>query len=778
MGQFGFGQAVPREEDPRLLRGEGFYIHDVVLANQVHGYVLRSPHAHARIARLDASKAKTTPGVLGVFTAEDIKKDGLGTTRCRIPRQRADGSPMYQNPHPGLVGDYVRFVGDQIAYVVAETLEQAKDAAELIEVEYEMLPAVGRLEDAILPGAPAVWKDCADNRAFLFQQGDKAATDAQFARAAKIVKHRFVISRIAANAIEPRGAVGEYDRRFDRYTLHSCIGTPHSTRRLLAEEVFKVPENKFRIVVGDVGGAFGSKGVTSTENILALYAAKKIGRPVKWVAERQEAFLSDDHARDNVSDVELALDANGKFLGLRVTNYCNLGAYLTSDRTILSTFGNLGTLAGVYTTPAIHVNVYGVFTNTVATATYRGAGRPEACYLIEAIIDRAARETGINRIELRRRNMIPPSAMPFKTGLIYVYDSGEFEKSMDEALHRADYKGFEARRAEAKKRGKLRGIGVCNPIERAGAPPGPETTQIRFDPTGTVTLVAGTVSQGQGHETMYKILLSHTLGIDSDDVMLLQGDTDKVQWGSGTFGSRSAVIAGSAVHAAAQKIIDKGRKIAAHILEAAESDIEFDKGTFTVAGTDRRIPLKEVAKASFQTARIPKGMEPGLIETGIFEPDSQTFPNGTHVCEIEIDPDTGRLDILRYVVVDDVGAVINELTLEGQVHGGVVQGVGQAILEHMNYDPKSGQLASGSFMDYAMPRADDICAIEVESHPVPTKLNPLGVKGAGEAGTVGGLPVIISAALDALAPLGITDIEMPLTSEKLWRAIRSARSGT
>jgi carbon-monoxide dehydrogenase large subunit len=367
--------------------------------------------------------------------------------------------------------------------------------------------------------------------------------------------------------------------------------------------------------------------------------------------------------------------------------------------------------------------------------------------------------------------------MPFKTGLIYVYDCGEFEKSMDEALRRADYKGFEARRAEAKKRGKLRGIGVCNPIERAGAPPGPETTQIRFDPTGTVTLVAGTISQGQGHETMYKILLSHMLGIDSNDVQLLQGDTEKVQWGSGTFGSRSAVIAGSAVHAAAQKIIDKGKKIAAHMLEAAESDMEFDKGVFTVAGTDRRVPLKEVAKASFQTARIPKGMEPGLIETGIFEPESQTFPNGTHVCEIEIDPDTGRLDILRYVVVDDVGAVINELTLEGQVHGGVVQGVGQAILEHMNYDPKSGQLATGSFMDYAMPRADDICAIEVESHPVPTKLNPLGVKGAGEAGTVGGLPVIISAALDALAPLGITDIEMPLTSEKLWRAIRGARAG-
>ena len=776
MGQFGFGQAVPRTEDPRLLRGEGLFVADMALANLAYGYVLRAPHAHARIVRLDATKAKAAPGVLGVFTADDIASDGLGTTRCRIPRQRPDGSPMYQNPHPGLVGERVRFVGDQVAYVVGETADAAHDAAELIEVEYEPLPAVGTLVAAIEPGAPAVWEDCPDNVSFLFQQGDKAAADAAFAKAAHVTKHRFVISRIAANAMEPRGAIGEYDSRFGRYTLHSCIGTPHSTRRLLAEEVFKVPENRFRVVCGDVGGAFGSKGVTSTENILALYAAKKVGRPVKWVAERSEAFLSDDHARDNVSDVELALDKDGIFLGLRVTNYCNLGAYLTSDRTILSTFGNLGTLAGVYRTPAIHVNVYGMFTNTVATATYRGAGRPEACYLIEAIIDRAARETGIDRVELRRRNFIPPGAMPFKTGLIYTYDCGEFEKIMDEALERADVKGFEARRAELAKRGRLRGLGIANPIERAGAPPGPETTQIRFDPTGTVTLAVGTISQGQGHDTMYKILLSHTLGIDSEDVFLLQGDTDKVAFGSGTFGSRSAVIAGSAVHAAAQKVIEKGRKIAAHMLEAADADIEFASGAFTVAGTDRTVSLKEVAKASFQTARIPKGMEPGMVETGVFEPESQTFPNGTHVCEIEIDPDTGRIEIVRYVVVDDVGAVINELTLEGQVHGGVVQGVGQALFEHMNYVPASGQLQSGSFMDYAMPRADDICAIEVELHPVPTKLNPLGVKGAGEAGTVGGLPVVISAALDALAPLGVTDIEMPLTPEKIWRAIKEARA--
>jgi aerobic carbon-monoxide dehydrogenase large subunit len=461
---------------------------------------------------------------------------------------------------------------------------------------------------------------------------------------------------------------------------------------------------------------------------------------------------------------------------LRVKTLANLGAYLSADTNLLPTFSNLGTLAGVYRTPAIHVTVLGVFTNTTATAPYRGAGRPEACYVIEGIIDRAARELGIDRVELRRRNIIPPAAMPFKTGLVYTYDNGKFEKIMDLALKHAGHAQFEQRRVEAKSRGKLRGLGVVNAIERAAAPPGAETAEIRFDATGTATVVVGTTAQGQSHETMYKIILSDKLGLDFDDISFLQGDTDKVVWGTGTFGSRSAVIGGSAAVRAAEKIITKGRKIAAHLFEAAEADVDFAAGTFSVAGTDRRLPLTEVARAAFQSARLPKGMEPGLFETGVFEPQMQTFPNGTHICELEIDTETGAIDILRYVAVDDVGTVINALTLHGQVHGGVAQGIGQALSEQIVYDPQSGQLLSGSFMDYGMPRADDLCAIEVEDNPVPTNANPLGVKGAGEAGTVGALPAVMNATLDALSTLGIKHIEMPLTPEKVWRAIRDARA--
>ena len=775
MGQFSFGQPVPRTEDPRLLRGEGRFGSDFALADEAHGYVLRSPHAHAEIRAIDTGAAERASGVLAVYTEKDLAADGLGTTRVKMPRKRPDGSPVYQNPHPGLARGRVRFVGDYVAYVVAETLNQAKDAAELIEVEYEPLPAVVDTAASIEPGAVPVWDDCPDNISNLFELGDKDAVEAAFARAHHVTRHRFVISRVLPAAMEPRGAIGAYDRYEDRHTIYCGVGNIHAVRGLLAGDVFGVPENRFRVICGDIGGAFGSKGVTAPENILSLYASKKLGRPVKWVSERSDSMLADEHSRDNVSDVELALDENGGFLALRVKTLAALGAYLNSDRNLQATFGNLGSLAGVYRTPAIHVSVYGVFTHTMSTATYRGAGRPEATYLVEGIIDRAARETGIDRVELRRRNLIPPEAMPFKTGLIYTYDSGEFEKIMDETIEMADVQGFEGRRAEAKARGKLRGMGITMPIERAGAAPGAETADIRFDPQGGVTLSVGTKSQGQGHDTMYKIILSDVLGIDSDDVYLIEGDTDKAAHGTGTFGSRSASVGGSAALRAAEKIIDKGKRIAAHILEAADEDITFERGTFAVAGTDRTVTLKDVAKASYRMAGRPKGMEAGLFETGVWEPELQTFPNGCHVCEIEIDPDTGTLSVERYVVVDDVGNVINHLTLDGQIHGGVVQGVGQAVLEHMVYDPASGQPATGSFMDYAMPRASDVCSIEVESHPVPTTTNPLGVKGAGEAGTVGALTGIMNAAVDALAPLGITHVEMPLTPEKLWRAIRDAR---
>jgi carbon-monoxide dehydrogenase large subunit len=776
MGQFGIGQSVPREEDPRLLRGHGDYIADMNRPDQAYGYVLRSPHAHARIRAIDIRAAQQMPGVLAVYTEADLKADGIGTTKVRMPRKRPDGAPMVSSPHPGLARGAAHLVGDPVAYVVAETVAAAKDAAERIEVDYQPLPSVVLTADATKPGAPAVWEHCPDNISNIFEVGDKAAVEAAFAKAHHVTRVHFVISRIMHNAIEPRGCIGEYDQRHRRFTLYGCIGSVHSVRRAFAEDIFKIPESRFRVIAGDIGGAFGSKSVTAPESVLALYAARKLGRPVKWVAERSECFLSDDHCRDNVTDAELALDKDGKFLALRVKTVANLGAYLNSDTNLLPTFSNLGTLAGVYTTPAIHVSVLGVFTNTTTTAPYRGAGRPEACYVIEGIIDRAARELGIDRIELRRRNMIPPSAMPFKTGLVFTYDSGEFEACMDEALQGADYAGFERRRAEATKNGKLRGLGVANAIERASAPGMGERAEIRFDATGGVTLLVGTTAQGQSHETMYKIILSDKLGIDTDEINFIQGDTDKVAWGAGTFGSRAAVIGGSAALRASEKIIAKAKKIAAHLFEAAEADIEFGKGVFTVAGTDKRLPLKEVARAAFQPARLPQGMEPGLFETAVYDPVAQTFPCGTHVCEIEIDEETGKIALQRYVAVDDVGVVINALTLHGQVHGGVAQGVGQAMGEQIVYDPDSGQLISGSFMDYPMPRADDLCAIHVDDHPTPTATNPLGAKGAGEAGTVGALPAVMNAALDALAPLGIKHIGMPLTPERVWRAIRAART--
>ncbi len=771
MGQFSVGQAVPREEDPRLLRGEGQYIGDLDPPGLAHGYVLRSPHAHARILRADAVAARRAPGVLAVFTGEDLAGEPPGSTRCRLPYKRPDGKPLYHTPHPGLVRDRARFVGDPVAYVVAESVNQAKDAAELIEVDYEPLPSLVRLVDAVEAGAVPVWEGCPDNIAYVIEVGNKASTEAALARATHVVRRRFVISRIAANAIEPRGCIGHFDRRTRRFTLYGSIGSGHAVRRAFAEEVFGVPESQFRVVAGDIGGAFGSKGNTSTENVLALWASRRIGRPVKWIAERSEALLSDDHARDNVSDAELALDAEGRFLALRVRTACNLGAYLTSDRQILSTFSNLGTLAGVYTTPAMYVHVHGMLTHTTSTATYRGAGRPEAAYIIESLIEQAARELGKDPAELRRLNTIAPAAMPFKTGLTFTYDCGEFEHNMDAALKLIDRPGFERRRAEAAKRGRLLGFGLSNTIERAGQP-SPETAEVRFDPTGGVTLVVGTKSQGQGHETMYKILLSERLGLDSSEVRLSEGDTDVVAFGTGTFGSRSATIGGSAAWLAAGKIIEKGRRIAAHLLEAAEADILFERGRFAVAGTDRAVTLKDVARAAFDPMRLPKGMEPGLYELATYSPEALTFPNGCHACEVEIDPETGHVQLLKYVVVDDVGTVINELTLKGQVHGGIVQGLGQALAEQIVYEAESGQLATGSFMDYAMPRASDAPSFEVKSHLVPTRLNPLGVKGAGEAGTVGALPVIMNAVNDALGTVGGERLEMPLTAQRIWRALR------
>ncbi|MBI4590768.1 MAG: molybdopterin-dependent oxidoreductase, partial [Candidatus Rokubacteria bacterium] len=539
--------------------------------------------------------------------------------------------------------------------------------------------------------------------------------------------------------------------------------------------IFQVPEHKVRVVAGDVGGGFGAKGWQYVEHRLVLWAARKLGRPVKWTCARREALLADEHARDNVSEAELALDGEGRFLALRVRTLANVGAYVSSDRNLLSTFTNVFTLVGVYAFPTAHVHVTCVLTNTNSTAPYRGAGRPEATYVIERLIDAAARELGMDPLELRRKNLIPASAMPYRTALGMTYDCGEFEKNMDESLKLADVAGFAARREASRQRGLLRGLGIANPIERAAAPQ-LEFAEIRFDPGGGATVLMGTKNQGQGHETTFKQILHERLGLDPSDVRYIDGDTDRVAFGMGTMGSRSTVIGGTALWTAADKVIAKGRKIAARLLEAAEEDIVFAEGKFSVVGTDRAVVLGEVARAAFQPARLPPGLEPGLYETGTFSPATDTWPNGCHVCEVEVDPDTGAVALVAYVIVDDVGTVINPLTLKGQIHGGVAQGVGQALLEQVVYDRESGQLLTASFMDYAMPRADTLPDMVIESNQVPTKLNPLGAKGAGEAGTVGALPAVINAVMNALASLGVHHLDMPATSDRVWRAIQHARA--
>jgi aerobic carbon-monoxide dehydrogenase large subunit len=773
MGQFAFGQSVARTEDPRLLTGRGNYVNDVNLYRQAHGYVLRSPYAHAKILSMDTSAAEAAPGVLAVLTGSDIRADGLGTTHVTQGHKRADGSPLYSVPHPGLVDDRVRYVGDYIAFIVAETIAQAKDAAELVEIDFEPLQSITDTASAPEEGAALVWDDCTNNISHTIQQGDKEATDAAFEKAEKIIKHRFVINRISANSMEMRGCVGNYDHREGRYIVYNDIQAPHALRQVLSDDIFGIPQKDVQVIAGNIGGAFGMKGPIYPEVRLCAWASKRVGRPVKWTCERSEAFQSDEHARDNVTEAEMALTNDGKFLGLRVSSICNLGAYLSQDRNILATWLNVGCLAGVYTTPAIHTITNNVFTNSNATSPYRGAGRPEAAYIIESMVDLAALELGMDRTEIRRKNMIPVDAMPFKTGHTYTYDCGEFEKNMDRVMEMIDYAGFDARRDEAKLRGKLRGIAISNSIERAGSPT-PETVEIRFDPTGTVTIFAGTKDQGQSHDTMYKQLLSAKLGIDSDMVRFVDGDTDKVSHGLGTFGSRSAMIGGTALHMAADKIVEKGTKIAAQVLEAAEADITYEDGAFKIAGTDRSIDIHELAKIAYNPMRMPKGIEVGLAETGTFKPDRPSFPNGCHGVEVEIDPETGKTDLISYYVVDDVGNVINPLTLKGQIYGGVAQGVGQALMEDINFDSDSGQLLSGSFMDYAMPRADDFCNIKVEANPVPTDVNPLGVKGAGEAGCVGALPAVLSAVTHALSVYGINYIEMPATPQKVWQTIQEA----
>ncbi len=757
MGEFGIGQPLSRFEDGRLLRGGGLYVADRTLPGQAYARFLRSPHAHAAIEAIDLEKARNGVGVVGVFVSSDLAADGLGRTAVTLKRSRPDGSPMFWRAHPGLAEKRVRHVGDPVVMVVAESEDLAKDAMEQIEVSYAPMPAVTASDLAVAPDAPAVWDECPDNVSHVFEIGNWAQTNRVFEAAHHIVRRQYVVTRVHAQYMEPRGAIGQYDRKENRYTLYADVQYPHRVRDVL-----------------DVGGAFGAKGWQYIEHRLTLWASRRLGRPVKWTCDRSECLLADEHGRDLIADVELALGDHGSFVGLRVRTISNIGAYLSSDRNLLATFANLPTMVGTYAIPTAHVHMTAVFSNQNPTAPYRGAGRPEAIYVIERIIDDAARELKFDRISLRRQNLIPSEAMPHVTSLGMKYDSGDFPRNMENVLGLAGWEEFEKRREESRGRGLLRGIGIANSIERA-ASPGLEFAEIRFDTSGMATLFMGTLNQGQGHETIFRQILCERLGLKPDELRVVDGDTDTVAFGMGTMGSRSTVIGGSAICAAADKIIEKGRKIAAHLLEAADQDIRFEGGRFSVIGTDRGLTIGEVARSAFQPAKLPDGVEPGLYETGTFTPKQDTFPNGSHVCEVEIDPETGVVKILRYVVVDDVGTVINPKTLKGQIHGGVVQGLGQALMEQVVYERSSGQLITASFMDYAMPRALDVCDIEVHSSPQPTLLNPLGAKGAGEAGTVGAIAAAMNAINHALSEVGVSDFEMPATPFRVWQAINQRR---
>jgi aerobic carbon-monoxide dehydrogenase large subunit len=772
MGEFAIGQSVLRREDPRLLRGRGRFHDDLKLADQLYAAIVRSPHAHAEVRSIDTGAASRMPGVHAVLTGEDYRADALGSLPSMAPYKKRDGSAMYLPPRPAVAIGRVMHVGYPVAVVVADTLELARDAAERVAVDYTPLPAVVSAEAAFHKAAPQLYDDCPGNETYFYQSGDKARTDAAFANAAHVVEQRLVINRVTANPIEPRGATGIYDAGTGRYTLHCGFQRPWLFRNDIARTTLRIPEAELRLITGDIGGSYGLRGSVYPEIILMLWAAKRVGRPVKWTQTRNEAHISDDDARDNIVDAALALDNGGRFLGVRIRSYGNLGAFV-SFRGAMPPVVNIGTVVGTYTTPALHVAVSGMLTNTHCTSPYRGAGRPEASYMIERLIDIAADEMNIDPAELRRRNTIPPEKMPYKTPLTFTYDSGRFEENLDRTMKMANWTGFETRRKEAAKRGMLRGIGISNTIEQA-ADPTYETAEIRFDPLGGMTFVTGSISHGQGHNTIQTQMLVDRLGVDPERIKFIAGDTDAVAFGMGTGGSRSTTMSGGAIVAVSEKIVAKGRKLAAHILEASEGDIEFKDGRFTIAGTDRALGIHEVAKSAFQLEKLPPGMEPGLYETATYRARSGNFPNGCHVCEVEIDPETGETKVVGYWVVDDVGTVINPMLVKGQIMGGIAQGLGQVLMEDKVYDAE-GQVISGSFMDYAMPRADNFSTVTIEDNPVPTPTNPLGVKGAGEAGTVGSLSAGVNAVVDALSVLGIRHLDTPCTPYRVWRAIADAR---
>ncbi len=764
MAKFGIGQAVPRAEDPRLLTGRGRYTDDVTLPGQAVGYLLRSPYAHAEVRSIDSTEAEQSPGVIGIVTGQDLDADGIGTIGVKFSPKNRGGWKMDEPPRPGLAIGRVRHVGDPVALIVAETMEQAKDAAELIEVDYDPLPTIADPGKALDADAPKVWDLERGNLSFDWEDGNKQASDDAFAKAAHVVSVDLVNNRVIANSMEGRACLAGYDSAAKRFSLYVSSQGVHGMKSQLAEDVFHLPEDRFHVMTTDVGGGFGMKIFMYPEYISTLYAARKFGRPVKWTAERSEGFVSDVHGRDNLTRAELALDADGKFLAIKIGTIANMGAYLSNFAPFVATLCGCVMLTGAYDFPAAYVNVKGVFTNTQPVDAYRGAGRPEAAYVVERIVDAASRQLGIPGAELRRRNFIQPDAMPYDTALGLTYDSGDFALNMDQAIEISDWAGIETRRNQAAAHGKLRGIGMASYIEACGGGPD-EKARIEINRTGAVTLYIGTQSNGQGHETAYRQLIADYLGVDEGEITMVQGDSDRIPTGRGTGGSRSIPVGGVAVVNASELILDKAKLQAADMLEAAAADIEVEHGRFTIAGTDRSITLAEIASAS--------KAETAFDETAAFAPPTNTYPNGTHICEVEIDRDTGQVAVITYTVVDDFGTILNPLMVAGQVHGGIAQGIGQALLESTVFDPESGQLLSGSFMDYTMPRADDIPDIDFRWNVVPCKTNPLGIKGAGEAGCIGAPPAVINAVVDALAEFGVTHVDMPATPEKIWRLIQA-----
>ncbi|ABC21767.1 xanthine dehydrogenase family protein molybdopterin-binding subunit [Rhodospirillum rubrum] len=782
----GIGVSVRRKEDRRFLTGQGTYTDDIVRPGMVHAFLLRSPHAHARIAALDVGPARAAKGVLAVFTGADMAADKVGSIPCGWAVANKDGTPMAEPPHPALAVDRVRHVGDAVAVVIARTLAQAKDAAELIEIDYQDLPVV--VDPAQALNSPAIHDQAPGNLCYDWEIGDAAAVEAAFARAHHITRLDLINNRLVPNAMEPRSYIGEYDRATGEYTLTTTSQNPHVIRLLMGAFVLNIPEHKLRVVSPDVGGGFGSKIYHYAEEAIVTWAAPKVGKPIKWTSDRSEAFLSDAHGRDHVSHAELALAEDGTFLALKVDTIANLGAYLSTFSTAVPTYLYATLLAGVYRTPAIHCRVRSVFTNTVPVDAYRGAGRPEATYLIERIVDKAAREIGMDRVALRRKNFIPADAFPYQTPVALQYDSGDYEATLGKALVLADVEGFAARRAEAEARGKVRGLGYSTYLEACGIAPSAvvgslgaraglfECAVVRVHPTGSVTVLTGSHSHGQGHETTFAQLVSDTLGLPIENVEISHGDTNKVPFGMGTYGSRSLAVGGEALMKAMGKVVDKARKIAAHALEAAVEDVEFKDGSFTIAGTDKAMTFAQVALTAYVPHNFPHDqLEPGLEEQAFYDPMNFTYPGGCHICEVEIDPQTGVVEVVAMTAVDDVGRVINPMIVHGQIHGGLAQGIGQALIEGCAYDA-NGQLVTGSFMDYAMPRADRLPSFRVDNAVTLCAHNSLGVKGCGEVGAIGSPPAVINAVLDALAPLGVSDIAMPATPFRVWRAIEAARA--